>query len=30
LGDAHGCEIVFEQNFTGSDSCLHCLYPIAL
>jgi len=30
LGDAHGCEIVFEQNFTGCDSGLHSLYPIAL
>ena len=30
LGNAHGHEIVYEQNFTGSDSCLHSLYPIAL
>ncbi len=30
LGNAHGHEIVFEQNFTGSDSGLHSLYPIAL
>ena len=30
LGNAHGHEIVFEQNFTRSDSCLHSLYPISL
>jgi hypothetical protein len=30
LGDAHGHEIVFKENFTGSDSGLHNLYPIAL
>ena len=30
LGNAHGHEVVFEQNFTGSDSGLHSLYPIAL
>ena len=30
LGNAHGHEIVFKENFTGRDSGLHSLYPIAL
>jgi hypothetical protein len=30
LGNAHWHEIVFKENFTGSDSGLHSLYPIAL